>query len=316
MKPSFWCPLNPLDRVSGPVRSHLLLQSFFFPFIFIFFEVNLSSFMWFLTSPGEALADSYLVLLGPPFSPGSSADAVRRWRELRRCSPAVRDSDPGGCASSTSGPLWSGGTGPTLCSCFFTPFLVFDPFIFNHGTESTCRAPPPPDNQHDLCGTAQTSLETRLGLTELGCLPVVCTCAPVSVCVGPLQTSATTSVCFWVLEFLEPSPRVLADKDVALRVNLDTTGRTALTRPRGGSVHVIVWTNPQRHCWNSMWSQRSPTSALDADRDRILLRAERGNPPLDWTWNGFYTKAQQEVDRRQLFSTFVDLSHFFCQSPV
>lgn len=57
-----------------------------------------------------------------------------------------------------------------------------------------------------------------------------------------------------------------------------------------------------------------PIFALEADRDRILLRVERGNSPLDWTLNGFYTKAQQEVDSHQVFSTFVDLTPFFGQS--
>lgn len=92
MKQSFWCPLNPLEwagSLFGPVRSgYWQIASTcycraFFPFIFIFFEVNLSSFMWFLASPGEAQADSYLVLLGPPFSP--------RWSDVEgnfwRCSP-------------------------------------------------------------------------------------------------------------------------------------------------------------------------------------------------------------------------------------
>lgn len=142
-------------------------------------------------------------------------------------------------------------------------------------------------------------------------LPVMCTCAGFS--------SVLPFPSLWNRFRLQPRVRCVSGTEPPGR---GWQGRHSENEPehngadgshttRGGLMHVIVWMKPQRHCWNSIWSQRSPISALGADRERILLRAERGNPLLDWTWNGFYTKAQQEVDRQQYFSTFVDLTLFF-----
>lgn len=148
MKQSFWCPLNPPERAGSLAWSASTCYCrAFFPFILIFFEVNLSSFMWFLASPGEAQADSSLVLLGPPFSLLMPSDVEEN---------------------------------------------------FDHRTESTCRAPLPQIIGMILAAPPRPcrlrvmkpacSLGTRVRVTELDCLPVVCTCAAVSVSVGPLQT--------------------------------------------------------------------------------------------------------------------------------
>lgn len=152
-------------------RFHLLLQSFFPNFIFIFFEVNLSSFLWFLASPGEARADIWFcsVHLSAPDRPLMQSDVEGNFDAAPRPSLRAATSDPGGGRVNKGLDLFQpscllnlrasvDGGEPGQHTCFFTPFLVFDPFILNHRTEGTCRAPPPPDHQHDLRGTAQTVL--------------------------------------------------------------------------------------------------------------------------------------------------------------
>lgn len=146
MKPSFWCPLNPLDRVSGPVRSHLLLQSFFFSSPSYLFSLKLicplscgSSHL--LGRPWQTVIWFCSVHLSAPDPPLMQSGVEENFDAAPR--PSVTPIR-GGVPRQPQGLCGRGGTGPTLCSCFFTPFLVFDPFIFNHGTESTCRAPPSP----------------------------------------------------------------------------------------------------------------------------------------------------------------------------
>lgn len=214
-----------------------------------------------------------------------------------------------------------------LCTLFL--YSIVD--IFDHSKGNTCRDP----SSSNTLSTTQTVLiesdkaKMQLGdtfaLTERDWLPVVCTCAGFSF-------SASGCCCFhlcggrfrlqphvWVLAFLGLSPTTLLPENWPSERGWRLSPGINLCRKDTECGRFTCWiyclNKPSMTLLDFNLKPKEeaappllPIFALEADRDRILLRVERGNSPLDWTWNGFYTEAQQEVDSHQVFSTFVDLT--------